>query len=69
MPDKVKQVTSTEPDEKGTNQQITNNPDRLSTTTVKPGEKLVLQLLRILPFRFNLLSRSEVAWGQVILNG
>ena len=39
MPDKVKQVTSTDPKEKGTNQQITNNPDRISTTTVKPGGK------------------------------
>ena len=32
MPDKVKQVTSTEPDEKGTNQQITNNPCLLYTS-------------------------------------
>ena len=39
MPDKVEQVTTTDPKEKGTNQQITTNPDRISTTTVKPGGK------------------------------
>ena len=39
MPDKTKQVSTTEPNEKGRQQQITSNPDRLSTTTVKPGGK------------------------------
>lgn len=39
MPDKVEQITTTDPKEKGTNQQITENPDRLSKTTVKPGGK------------------------------
>ena len=39
MPDKVKQVSTTDPNEKGRQQQITSNPDRLSTTTVKPGGK------------------------------
>ena len=39
MPDKVKQVTKTKPNEKGRQQQTTSNPDRISTTTVKPGGK------------------------------
>ena len=39
MPDKVKQVTSTETDEMGTNEEITNTTDRVSTTTVKQGGK------------------------------
>ena len=39
MPDKVEQVTTTEPNEEATNRQKTENPDRISTTTVKPGGK------------------------------
>ena len=39
MPDKTKQVTKTKPKEKGRQQQTTSNPDRISTTTVKPGGK------------------------------
>ena len=39
MPDKVEQITETEPNEIGTNEQLTINPDRTTTTTVKPGGK------------------------------
>ncbi len=39
MPDKTLQVTTTTPNETGTNQQVTTNPDRTTTTTVKPGGK------------------------------